>query len=296
MAKVLLIDPPWHALQNQDNSLASLGLAYLGAYLRKNNHECLIYNGDFGFKSDPQKNSILTDYDYYLKNLNPENPIIKKTFEEIESILKTFNPSYVGITIPTAKYLVAKIIAEKIKTINPKIKIIVGGPHPTCLPEKTVLEPCFDVVVRREGEIPFLNIIETLEKNSTLLYARGIVFKVYNKPVYTPEQEYIEDLDSLPFPAWDLFYKYKEHHPDSFGALITSRGCPYNCTFCASKTIWARKTRNRSVKKIVEEIKYTNRNFNTTTFRINDDTFTLNKDRIVDFCKSNGLAILEPIM
>jgi len=283
MAKVLLIDPPWFVLQNQDNSVASLGLAYLGAYLRKKEHECLIYNGEFGFKTQPLKGSVLIDYDNYLSNLESNSPYIKQTFEEITKLIKNFNPSIVGIAIPTAKYVVAVKIAEKIKQLNPKIKIIVGGPHPTGLPEKTLKEKCFDIVIKNEGEISFCNVVDALENKKSLKNIKGISYKE-NKIINNPLQPYVEDLDTLPFPAWDLFYRWKEFHPDSFGGVLTSRGCPYDCTFCASKEIWTKKTRNRTVLNILKEIKQTHEKFKTKLFRINDDTFTLNKQRVIDFC------------
>lgn len=286
MAKVLLIDPPWFVLQDQDNSVASIGLAYLGTYLKSKGHECLIFNGEFGFKTRPQKGVVLVDYPQYLSNLDSNSKLLKKTFEEMEKIIKEFKPSIVGITVPTAKYIVAVKIANKIKQINPKIKIVVGGPHPTVLPEKTLEEDCFDVVIKNEGEVSFYNVVEAIEKNKSLKNIRGISYKKDKKIFNNKDQSYIKDLDTLPFPAWDLFYRWKEFHPDSFGGILTSRGCPYDCTFCASQKIWSRKTRNRTVQNIIKEIKQTHERFKTKLFRINDDTFTLNKKRIVEFCNA----------
>ncbi len=285
MTKVLLIDPPWYVLQNQDNYIASLGLAYLGAYLRAKGHDVLIYNGEFGFEPQSMKGRILVDYNYYLSNLeSDENPYISQTFDNIGELMKKHNPTIVGITVPTAKYILAARIAEKVKEINPNIKIIVGGPHPTDTPEQTLGEKSFDIVARREAEIPFANVVEAIEKGTNLKNIKGISYKENGKIIHNPDEPYLEDLDKLPFPAWDLFYRWKEHHPDAFGGILTTRGCPYDCNFCASKRIWTRRARDRTVPNIIAEIKRTHEKFKTKIFRINDDTFTLDRERVVNFC------------
>ncbi|MBU2639833.1 MAG: B12-binding domain-containing radical SAM protein [Nanoarchaeota archaeon] len=283
--KVLLIDPCWYSLQKQSNYISSVGLAYLGSYLKNKGHECLIYNGDFILKSETTHGDLLIDYEHYVSNIESDNnPYINKTLEELGRVMEEFKPDVVGITIITAKYGIAKKIAKKLKEINPKIKIVVGGIHPTSLPEETVKEEEFDIVVRGEGEVSFYNLIESLEKKKPLKNVKGITYKVNKKIIENLPELRVEDINSLPSPEWDLFYKWEEFHPNSFGSIISSRGCPYDCTFCASKRLWGRKVRFRTPKNIFDEVKNTHKKYGTTIFRFNDDTFTLDNKRTTEFC------------
>ncbi|MDD5194124.1 MAG: radical SAM protein [Candidatus Omnitrophica bacterium] len=285
MANVLLIDPPWYALQNIYYDNVSYGLASLAAVLRNNKHNCIIYNGEFK-KIAPKsfRQGILTDYNFYLSNLNTDSQILQKNWEEILKIVDEFKPTIIGITIPTAKYAIAIKIANQLKNEFPSIFIIAGGPHPSILPRETIKERSIDIVVKGEGEVTFLELVNAIENNDKFENITGIAYK-YNSVVYENEdREYIQDLDSLPPPAWDLTYRASSHQPDSFGTIFSSRGCPYRCIFCASHKIWSRKTRYMSPERVVKELKYTAGKFKTKYFRFVDDTFILDKNRVIEIC------------
>jgi len=286
MANILLIDPPWYALQNLKGSKVSYGLASIAAVLKKNGHKCVIYNGELGLlKSAAKAEKVIIDFDSYRKNLEDDSFIWQETREKIKLILRDLNPSIVGITIPTAKYSIAMKIANYIKKYSPSVTIVVGGPHPTILPLETIKEPSIDIVVKGEGELTFLELVSAIENCTELNNVLGITFKS-NSIVYDNlDRPYITDLDSLPFPAWDLIYEFDKHKADQFGAIFTSRGCPYKCIFCASHKIWSRKTRYMSADRVVSELQHTSSKYKTNYFRFNDDTFTLNSGRVMMICE-----------
>jgi len=286
MANILLIDPPWYALQNIKGWKVSYGLASVAAVLKKNGHNCVIYDGEFGLlESTAVEENIIIDFDLYKKNLEDGSFIWQETSKRIGRIVSDLNPSIVGLTIPTAKYGIAIKIANHIKKSFPFITIVAGGPHPTILPLETIKEPSIDIVVKGEGELTFLELVSAIKNRTELNNVLGITFKS-NSIVYdNPDRPYITDLDNLPFPAWDLIYEFDKHEADQFGAIFTSRGCPYRCIFCASHKIWSRKTRYMSADRVVSELQHASQKYKTKYFRFNDDTFTLNSGRVMTICE-----------
>ncbi len=157
-----------------------------------------------------------------------------------------------------------------LKETFPNAIRIVGGPHPTSSPEE--LKQYFNVVVKGEGERAIIQIIEDIENNKLKSF--------YHLP-------YIEDLDSIPYPARHLLSIKKYQRliaGEKSTGLITARGCPYNCAFC-DKNIWGQKTRFRSSENVFGEIKSVITKFNIKAFNIVDDTFTLKKSRLFDILK-----------
>ncbi|MBU2102296.1 MAG: radical SAM protein [Candidatus Omnitrophota bacterium] len=286
MARVLLIDPPWYALQNVSYNKVSYGLASCAAVLRNNRHECILYNGEFGLVAEDHfKQDVITNFGLYLSNLEENSPIWKKTWHTIRTIIGDFKPDIVGITMPTAKYAIVVKITNHIKNEFSQVIIVAGGPHPTILPLETLKESSIDVVVKHEGELTFLELVNAIEKKSALENVAGIAFKCNGAIRENQNRPYIQDLDSLPFPAWDCTYQGTQHPPDSFGILFTSRGCPYQCTYCASNKIWSRKTRFMSADRVLAELIYTAQRFKASTYRIADDTFILDKNRVMEICE-----------
>jgi anaerobic magnesium-protoporphyrin IX monomethyl ester cyclase len=183
-----------------------------------------------------------------------------------------------AITATTPDYPAAKEMAKIAKSKNKKAWIVIGGVHATSVPEK--IDPVFDKVVIGEGEISVLRVLDDYKKgdNGTRFY----------------QGEMVKDLDSLPFPARHLlpFDSVFSPHALFYGAgptatIITSRGCPYDCSFCASKTMWHRRVRFRSPKNIIEEIKHVIDTYGVKNFRFHDDTMTVKKDWLKEIC--NGI-------
>jgi len=281
--KILLIDPPWYSLQGISSTPPSLGLFYIGAYIKKNGHECLISSGELGITKKIKHQKVLINSKDF-KDIE-RNPAYKKYVSRLYSILKRFRPDVVGFTAPTVKVRVVKSLAKFIKKYNSNIIIAVGGPHATILPDYFLKKGSnINFVIRNEGEESFLDLINLLEINKKdYSKINGISYIKNNIIKHNKNRDFLKDLDRLPFPEEDMLYEKKLVSKNQFGNMVSSRACPYNCTFCASKKIWGTKVRYRSVENIFKEMKMKkDKGVNLITF--NDDSFTIKKDRVLKLC------------
>ncbi len=215
-----------------------LGLLYLGAVLEEKGVDVEVL--DLNFYNNWREELAKHDADVY--GVYCSSPLLNSVIEISNFIKKTF--------------------PNKIR--------IVGGPHPTSLPEP--MKEYFDVVVKGEGERVIIQIIEDIENNKL-------------KSFY--HVDYIEDLDSIPYPARHLLpiKKYQRLiDGEKSTGLLTARGCPYECVFC-DKNIWGRKTRFRSAENIFGEIRSVKNEYNIRAFNIVDDTFTLKRSRLFGILK-----------
>jgi anaerobic magnesium-protoporphyrin IX monomethyl ester cyclase len=179
-----------------------------------------------------------------------------------------------GISATTVDYFRSIKIAKKLKDCYKKCIIVLGGAHATAV-YKTV-DKIFDKVVIGEGELAFLDILND--------YKNNIDRRFY-------QHKHIENIDTVPFPARHLLpldsiisYNLVEKGKAAT-SLITSRGCDYNCSFCASKTMWGQRVRFRSPDNIIQELEQIIRDYGVHYFRFHDDTMTLNKKRLLELCK-----------
>ncbi|MFZ5559775.1 MAG: B12-binding domain-containing radical SAM protein [Patescibacteria group bacterium] len=268
--KILLLNPPftdYGGLEGHGGKALPLNLAYLAGYLREKRP------------------------DIEIKVLDCE--ALGLHYEQIRAKIKEMKPDLVGITTPTPAFTQVLEVCRIIKDISPKIIIVVGGPHPTALPRETIAEKNIDIVVIYEGEITFTELIEAIEKNKPLSQIKGIVFKDEDGNIHQTElRERIEDLDSLPFPARDLFPLDLYFPPPTkrisnkkAGNMITSRGCPYQCTFCMASFMWQRRVRFRSIKNVVDEIEECINKYGMGEFNFHDELFTVNRERTIEFCR-----------
>jgi len=255
----------------------NLGLSYIASVLAHNGHNVAIYNADYLDTNEYlNQRQIFNNYDNYKVVLNDlNNPLWK----EIELKIRDSRPDVIGLTMLTANYKVDKIIAGIAKKINKDIKIVVGGTHATIDPDNTLKNDEFDYLVRGEGELTFLELVEGRDKKSI----KGLSYKQNNKIIQNEKRPFIKDLDGLPFPSRDLFINSTNYI--DYGNVITGRGCPYTCVFCASQKIWERKVRLRSPQNVIEELKDLKNRFNPPIIYFIDDTFTLIKDRAKNICR-----------
>ena len=238
--KIVLINPPSPFLINQ-KSFPPLGILYLVSSLRNNKIDMDIVD-----------------------LANQEN--------NLESALKVLSKADLyGITSTTSQYVYAKRIKDILRKLNPSAKIIIGGAHPSSVPDKC-REDGFDTVVVGEGENAIVDIVKKYEVS-------GKVPDILNLP-------YIDDMDSIPYPARDMLdinsYWY-DIDGNKATTLITSRGCPYKCAFC-SKDVWKNKTRFHSEEYIYKELKEIISKYGFKYFLFLDDTITLNRNRLLGLC------------
>lgn len=210
------------------------------------------------------------------------------SIEELERIIKLKQPDAVGVAMLTAMYTQSLNICKLVKKINPDINVLVGGSHPTLRPKETVANnDCVDIAAIGEAEVTFLDILAALENKKLLSDVKGIVFRENGLIVQTEDRPKIQDLDFFPIPDRSLInmqlYRPSVSYYRQLPAytMMTTRGCPYRCTFCATaKTGY----RMYSIPRVIEEMTLLVEQYGAKEILIRDDTFTLNRQRTLDLC------------
>lgn len=202
---------------------------------------------------------------------------------DLTRLVRERQPRVVGISTMVVTYKNGLRIAELVKAASPTTKVIVGGPQATFLVEETLTCPAVDVLARYEGEETILELMHHFAgAGPTLDQIRGIAFKAGDRICETESRPLIEDLDRLPFPARHLFKLDRYAKP---GVLITARGCPSHCVFCAANTLYPDPPyRARSPHFIVDEIEEMVNRHKLNSFFIADDAFTLWPKRAMAIC------------
>ena len=292
--KVMLIVPPRTILKSSVKRCCTpIGLAYIAAVLEKENINVKIldcyaegYNNEMD-KGDGYINVGLSEKD-------------------IKSRIKEFNPDFVGSTCAfTSEIGNATDICKLVKQVNPNIKVVLGGLHPSNYPLETLnVCPHIDFIILGEGEFRFLKLIRG-KRNFD-----GLVIAKTRKII--PPKTCIENLNSLPFPArhllkMNIYIKINKHispYPkkERTEQILTSRGCPGRCTFCTSSRFWGYSFRKRSADNVIKEMKQLIMDYGIHEFQFTDDTMTLDKERAikifemmaplnVSFCMANGVFV-----
>lgn len=285
--KILLINPPFQRLKKIKKIFFPLGLGYLAASLDKNGFICRIYNAEVPqekLRESIDNKLLLTHHYDYIGALRDNQHIVWK---EIMQTLRNFNPDIVGISVMTPNYGSALKISQIIKEYNKDCKVIWGGPHPTIEAERALLEKTVDLVIRGEGEntiVELCKIIESKSHKKDFSNIKGLSYKENGDIFHNQPRELSRDLDGFPFPARDLLL-YKNLYPSStFGNLIISRGCPFECSYCGVHHIWGKDVKFRSIESVILEIYTTARNYGTREFYFLDDNFTVNRKYTFDLC------------
>ena len=262
--KVGLIKPPsliqkFHFLNTQP----PLNLAMLGAYLEERGVEVEI-----------------RDFDV-------------EPLEDLEPWLERFQPDLVGLTAATPMILRAAALAERIRLVARKIPLVLGGPHATALPERTLREfPAFDYAVSGEGEQPLAHLVESL-RGASLEGVPGITRRQGGHILVGPPPRRLDDLDALPLPdrsllPLDLYrgpsFRGFSRQSRPIAEMITSRGCPASCLFCHAQD---HVVRMLSAERVAEDLEICHRQHGARHIVFMDDVFTLHRDRLA--------AILEAL-
>ncbi len=215
---------------------------------------------------------------------------------DLESLLekvKKFEPEAILLNTATPSIDWDLKVGEEIKKIIPDVKIAAFGIHVTVLPEETLREhPYIDILIRGEPEITFGEVVTTLEKREKLSKVKGITYWKDGKIVHNRDRESLKNLDILPFPAWDLVKRDLYRMPFTnkpFLLVATSRGCPFNCVFCADIAFYGHRLALKSPKRIVDEMEWIKREFGIEDFLFWSESFTLNRN----FAESVALEIIN---
>jgi radical SAM superfamily enzyme YgiQ (UPF0313 family) len=211
--------------------------------------------------------------------------------DKISQRLAEFRPDLVGITSLTPTINIALSIAKIAKNVERKVKVLLGGVHPTVLPFEVINNEYVDFVIEGEAEISARELIRQLKSdNPDYTKISGLWYKLDGKIFSNPRHSFINELDTIRFPARHLINNPKKYFGQDalrlpIANIITSRGCPGRCTFCQTKQILGRTFRYRSAKNIIAEIDILVNRFNVKEIHIMDDVFTLNKNRILELCQ-----------
>jgi anaerobic magnesium-protoporphyrin IX monomethyl ester cyclase len=221
--------------------------------------------------------------------------VLKLSFDEFRTELGKRQPDVVGMTASTLTYQTGLELLKIAKEVCPNCLTVMGGPHVTFWDDKALEEcPELDVVVRREGENTFLELMQRIEAGKDFHDVIGTTCRKDGGFVRNPDRPYIEDLDSLPFPARHLWPMDRLRKTEDILYLATSRGCVYWCEFCTTVRMHGRKYRMRSPKNVVNELEYLHKTFKVENFTFCDDAFTVDQPRIAELCReiiSRGLKI-----
>ena len=286
--RILLIDPPYERFIGFKSEWFPMGISYIASYLLERGHEVAIYHAEHG--PDTKYKSIVK----YSENFNKYKSAIESDdhpiWAEVRKEISSFYPEVVGVSVLTPKVPSAFKIAKICKKIDPKMIVVFGNHHPTIKPDEILLNKNVDFVVRGEGEETFNSLIDNLGSSypdySTIA---GLSFRDNCEIVNNNDRIPMDNLDALPFPARNKLLNFETYTPVQLNMVMTSRGCPYSCNFCASDNMWGKKVRFRSVENIINELNELKNVYSVKNINFMDDSFTINKERVKELC----LAIIE---
>lgn len=259
MSRILLIKPRFFVTLYHQSVTQPMGLMYIGAALKKAGHEPRIHDCALDFKDLHILKNTITDW----------------------------KPDFIGISIIITELEETKIIMEIIREIMPAVPVIFGGPWPSANPEKALKTHGADFAVIGEGEHVFPELIESINKGLSTESIPGTASMFKGKVKVNPKEQLSEDqLNELPFPAWELLDHSLYARTCSFASvgyrpymsIITSRGCPYKCVYCHQTM--GKVFRKRSAESVLAEIEELYFKHGFKDFEIIDDCFNLDRKRM----------------
>ena len=257
--------PPEKSPWGKAGKLPPLGLAYVAAALEKSGYPVEIY----------------------------DNYLLERPIEEVKAEVRKRQPQIVGITCSSLTYTRCIETAKAVKEACPSCKVVVGGPHPSYMPQTMLQHKEIDYVVIGEGEQAMVKLASSIlqgEQNNAIAKIPGLACKIGGEIVKTAP-EFITDLDTVPFPArhmlpmkmYDRALSYLDVKPvDTMSVL---RGCPYQCAYCETRELWGTTCRAFSPQRVVDEIKHMMDNYGSRGIYFVGDNFTINKKRTSQLCQ-----------
>jgi len=245
--KIILVNPLW-----SKSGILPTNLAELAGYIRAHGH----------------RDIQILDLNYELSSGQNNNLFIDRSIEIIEKR----KPDILGISCNTIH---VPFVAELCKKFKKKhnAPIVLGGIHPTFRTEEMFSLTKADYIVRGEGEKTFLELLDAIMKGKDVSSIAGLSYNI-DKVCHNPDRALIKDLSLLPFPAYDLLLPYSS--VENVIYISAGRGCPFGCHFCSAHRMW-RYQRRKTVKQVIEEIRYLKVKFSSHRFGFTDDCLTLNK-------------------
>jgi len=214
------------------------------------------------------------------------------SLEDFQEFIGEQPPDVLGLSAMTSSYPTCAKMARMVKSLNPNCIVIIGGQHATSVGEAIFSEiPEIDFIAMGEGEVLMDRFLGELESGRhQWREIAGLIFKDGDQILSVPQGELLQDLDDMPFPARDLLSldQFASHAHMRFGnktaSLISSRGCPWKCSYCSSFVTMGRLYRYRSPQNVVDEMEQMYKKWGVDNFIFWDDVFTVRHDRVFDFC------------
>ena len=259
--KIIFVYPQWtgklglisgYFARKAGGIIPPLNLGLLAAIAREGGHECSIIDAE-------------------IDRINQKN-LVDKVIEH--------NPDLIAVTGMSPFFHLTKQLSDALKKVSPDVKIILGGQHLTIMGEKA-FHKCFDYAYTGECENQLVPLLDCIENNKPFDNIKGLYYRNGGDEImFTGPNTYIRDLDSLPFPTRDLLpqYKYKLgtlKGRKNFTSILTMRGCPWHCIFCASDKLNTTLVSKRSPENVIEEIKHVVNKYGIRHFLFMDDVLTL---------------------
>ncbi len=258
--KVTLVNPPYPPHAHSHPPFIPLGIAYLGAVAEKAGHQVTVI--------DCQAEKL--------------------TYDSFKARISQVPSDVVGVTSTTLLYNSAKQLLNIAKEAHPSAITMIGGSHASFWDENALNEcPALNVVVRREGEMTFLELLQRIENKQTFEGVLGSTFRTKDgKVIRNGDRPFLLDLDSLPFPAYHLLPldAFRRMGKTIF-PLTTSRGCVQWCDFCSTVRMFGRGYRMRSPKNVVDEMEMLHNKYGESQFTFYDDAFTVNRGHVLKMCE-----------
>ena len=271
--KVILINPPtsfeqiygdWD-LSALDTYAPPLGILHIASYLRKFGHSVTVFDLQLPYQK------------------------IGDAFRNIQSS----RPDIIGFTAMTSNCVSAREMAKEIKKSLATVPIVLGGAHITAVPRETMTNfGAIDFGVIGEGEASFLELLEKIANGESFTEVKGITWRRENgMAVVNQPRPPIQNLDDLPMPAWDLLDRFPDGYPSSLleakrlpgTAIMTSRGCPFQCTFCDHR-VFGSRVRHFSAEYSLNMMRYLKSQYGIRDLMIIDDNFLLDKKKLFEIC------------
>lgn len=270
--RILLVKPRQN--MRAYSMLPPLGIMYLAAYVREQ----------------------LEDVEFRII----DQTIEKVPFCDMAETIRGWQPDMVGVSALSAETEAAHRTAALAKRLRPETVVVAGGPHPSAYPQRVMADHNIDFVVLGEGELTFRDLVDAIRRGQAVDRIDGLVYR-HNGVLRTiPRERYIEDLDALPYPAWDLIairkYKYYTRMSHTgirdYMPIFTSRSCPFKCLYCHN--MFGKGFRKRSPENVLEEFRQLYTKYGIREFEIIDDIFNLDlprAKRICDLIIQSGMKI-----
>ena len=257
--KITLVNPPYPQSVHSHPPFIPLGIAYLGAVAEKAGHHVTVI--------DCQAEKL--------------------TYETFRSRIAQTPSDVIGVTATTLLYKSAMKLISIAKEVQPNAVTMLGGSHVTFWDENALNEyPSLDIVVRREGEQTFVELLGNLEGKASLSNVLGITYRNGGKVARNPDRPFIADLDAIPFPAHHLLpLENLKHNGKILFPLVSSRGCVYWCDFCSTVRMFGRGYRMRSPKNVVDEMQLIHDKYGVDQVTFYDDAFTVDRNRVLKICE-----------